>query len=284
LFADAATTLQLRAREFHGMLYEKTCAIWDMISSGEWYATSKRIALELYGNICGILGRIFHDAGKAADHVATRATEATESVPHTASAVSTVVYTVVAWIVDSWISLGAKLYAFAHPGLIKIQEYTQIIVCAAVSFAADAYAVARRSVAGTDDLMRGVACTACAYASMTYKSVLTALSTAGVGLYQQARAAWFSWFAPQAVLKDNTTISNESSSESSDTKEKKVGMKERALQYAHNAIACVREYASLGTAWVHAGAERVAQLLQAVYNKAYMSLVTVTVHEAAPGA
>jgi|GEM_PF-2932850 len=281
---DAAATLSDRARLFHDMLYQKASAAWGMLISGEWYQASKNVVVAVWNAIYALVHRIFQDAGKAADHVAVRATEATESMPQTAGVVTTALYAAVSWIIESWISLGHRAYVLIHPLMERGKTYTAEAVCTLFEYIHKAYESVKTSVEGSDDRMRDVACEVCVRSSSLYKTFLTATFAFCANVYQKARELWGCVYVPQerVVSSEGEKDSDVQSSlqyEPINVKAKHVGVLAQISEYTRvwmqQAIAC----GAAGVVQVQAACAKMVQAMRALYAKAYASFVAVMPHE-----
>ncbi len=266
LFVDAASTLQSRAKLFHDSLQETACSLWNALTAGTWFRSTQNFVITAWQGLCGLIHRIFEDAGKAADHVTLRATEATQSMPHTASAVSGFVYTVVAWIIDSWISLGHTVYRVSKPLLDGAAERFQDMFCSGVELLQKGYQSVRASVAGSDDAMREVACCVCAWSVTTYKKLAAAVAATVMNGYAYIRKQWDLWVTPPSTA-------------SSSDSDKEAPVSTVPATHTVGIGAYAREKSVEWLSYATQAFSQVAQAAQALYNKAYMSLVAVTSHE-----
>jgi len=284
--ADAAATLRDRARVFHDMLYQKTSAAWGALTSGEWYSASKDAVVTVWDAVYALVHRIFQDAGKAADHVAVRATEATESMPQTAGVVTTALYAVVSWIVESWISLGHRAYALIHPLMERGTTYIVAVVCTLSEYMHNAYEATRTAVAGSDDAMRDVACAVCVRSSAAYKAFVVAASDFGVTLYQKARALWAGVCAPQEGVvsgegEKDSDVKLSLQDKPTDVESKQGGVAAQISEYARVWVQKAREYGAAGAVQVQTAYAKMVQAMRTLYTKAYASFVAIMPHEAA---
>ncbi len=286
LLVDAAALLQSRAQAFHAMICEKLGMAWHVIISGEWYIATKDTLVAVWDTMVALAHRICMDAGKAADHVVVRATEAKESMPYAASAASELICTCLTWIAESWMSLGHKVYVITCPVVAYVQEYARVIWCMIMefllrvtsglqTFVQNRYVEIRGAVAGSDEVMREFACLVCVKFSSFLKSAYAAVSVAGHVMHQKVCEQWAVWFGSREIVQVNEAQKSEEAA----VDQQPVRSIERVTQHVYTVLKKAGEYGVLGAAYIRTGLSRVAEVAQDLYNKAYASLVVVTAQE-----
>jgi len=128
------------------------------------------------------------------------------------------------------------------------------------------YQSVRASVAGSDDAMRQVACCVCAWSVTTYKKLAAAVAATVMNGYAYIRKQWDLWVTPPSTA-------------SSSDSDKEVPVSMVPATHTGGIGAYAREKSIEWLSYATQAFSRVAQAAQALYNKAYMSLVTVTSHE-----
>lgn len=141
--SDMAQILHARALAFHHAVWNGVSSFFGSFVHGTWYTNTQSFVKARWQQLSALLHRIFEDSGKAAQHVADKATEATQAVPTTFEVIACSVQTVGTWIIDSWARLGQWVWT-----------YTQ-----------DAYGAVRKQVTGFDDYMRQKTCALVSYFS-----------------------------------------------------------------------------------------------------------------------